>query len=431
MQEVIGVLMRNPKILADFDPEWIEDQKDQLVVIAMKGIYKNGIVPTPEIIDREAKLLGIEGLLTYVNGRLDVAHDFSADYVMQAMREAHNTRVQTRMFMDGLRMIKEGVRSDKIDEFIGQTRKKTSSGVRGMQMSMAVDNAMDELKRKYSGETKPFFRTGHEKLDRGLSFYKRMIVMVAAAQKQGKTLWTMDMCQRMLKHSPELSLDYYNFEQSSTEMVMNQIAYETGIDSRIVKGKDRMPTNEEQEIIFKARALLNTYPIKFFNQKMPMSGLRQSILGRADENRIVVIDNAGLIQPELGMMGNAHDDHVAGELVDIRDSANCLIILLHHLSKENENHWNKSDGFEPHQKHIRGSARWADYLNALILLHRPEMYSELESSFGEDWEKVKGYMMVKMPLNRDGSPKIWHWRHQLHIGRFEEMPDINVPSVMR
>ena len=138
-----------------------------------------------------------------------------------------------------------------------------------------------------------------------------------------------------------------------------------------------------------------------------------------------------MIQPEGKMEGNTLDDYIARELVDIRDANEPLIIALHHLSKENESHWNKNEGFEPSQKNIRGSNRWGDYLDALVMLHRPEMYPELQESMGEDWERMKGYMLVKCPLIRDGSPKRWHWRHQIHCARFEEMPPKDVPETMR
>lgn len=432
MKQIVAALMTEPKLLSEFDPEWIEDGTDKVIVTAMKGLYAVGVTPTPQVIDREASILGITGMLQAIEARMEMAGEFVPKYVVDAMREKHNDNLQVQMAMNVLKMKKEGKRSDSVDDYVRSMLKKTTSSTRSIDMRTAVDDTLEELRRMYSGETLAYFKTGHHNLDRKLSWFSRMIVMVAAAQKQGKTLWTMDECQRMLMHNPELRLDYYNFEQKATQMVASQIAYQTKIDSRVVTAKDGIPSEEQQQLIFRAKATLDTMPIKFFNQKMTMSELRRSITSRADRNTIVVIDNLGLIQPEKGMTDNQHDDYVARELVDIRDANDPLIITLHHLGKESETHWNQKSGFEPHQHNIRGSNRWGDYLNALVMLHRPEMYERLRAEIGpEEWQKLQGYMLVKCPLIRDSKPQRWHWRHQLHIGHFEEMPESGAPELMK
>lgn len=430
MQEVIKVLMNEPRLLGDFNPEWVLNRTDRLVVEMMIGFFKMGIMPSPQNIDLEAQKLGATGMGAYVNERMAIDSSLDSSYVMATLRENHNILLLCGVREDIDRMVKSGIRSDAIEQHVRSNLRRVASDTRSTSMKMATDLTLEELKRVYAGEKKSFWETGHAELDRGLGWMSKMIVMVAAQQKQGKTLWTLDEVLRLLKHNPELRCDYYNFEQSATKMTPAVIGWLTGIDTAVIKAKTRMPTEHEQEHIFKSKTLMDSIPIRFFNEKMTMSRLRRSITNSADANTIIVIDNVGLIQPEAGMTDNQNDDYIARELVDIRDANLPLIIALHHLSKANESHFNKNEGFEPDRKDLRGSNRWGDYLDALVMLHRPEMYPQLKDQMGEDWEKMQGYMLVKCPLIRDGSPKRWHWRHQIHCTRFEEMPRSEVSVLM-
>ena len=303
-------MMKEPRLLGDFDPEWVINKTDRLVVEMMIGFMRMGIVPTPQNIDMEASKLGASGMGEYVRSRMEISSQLDSGYVLATLRENHNVMLLASMSNEINRMISAGIRSDAIDQHIRGNLKRVAADTHSTPMRIATDMAMEQLKRMYAGETKSYWRTNHEQLDKGLSWMSKMIVMVAAQQKQGKTLWTLDNVLRLLKHNPELRCDYYNFEQSAIKMAVPVIGWITGMDTRVINAKDRMPTESERNIIFNAKSMMDTVPIRFFNEKMTMSRLRRSITNSADSNTIIVIivvtyiTIAIIISVELITVGN-------------------------------------------------------------------------------------------------------------------------------
>jgi hypothetical protein len=106
----------------------------------------------------------------------------------------------------------------------------------------------------------------------------------------------------------------------------------------------------------------------------------------------------------------------------MRQESHALILPIHHLSKESESHFNKADLFEPQTKHLRGSNKWADSVNALMLAHRPDHYPQLEEILGTNrWNELKGKMLIKVPISRAGPAGKISMKYDLSTCRFEEV----------
>jgi replicative DNA helicase len=103
--------------------------------------------------------------------------------------------------------------------------------------------------------------------------------------------------------------------------------------------------------------------------------------------------------------------------VELRDKTNGIIILIHHLTKEVDSKWNKETGYEPKLAHIRGSKRLVDCPNQIILLHRPDFYSDLVA---EDASCV-GLFLAFLEVNRDGKTGVIKYQHQIDYSIFTEL----------
>lgn len=229
---------------------------------------------------------------------------------------------------------------------------------------------------------------------------------------------------RLLRHNKGLSADFFTFEMHTTEVIICLIAHITGISTSVIKGRSRKPTPDEWKHIVNANGMVKELPITWHDTKMSIDGIRRQVDRNVTEKHMVVIDNLGLIRNERNLDELRHDNEVASSLVDMRDKTGALIFLLHHLSKESESHHNKKDAFEPNTKHLRGSNKWADCLNSLILVHRPAAYPELqESFFSEKWNELQDEMLIKVPITREGSPTRLMMKHKLECCQFVEKDD--------
>lgn len=206
----------------------------------------------------------------------------------------------------------------------------------------------------------------------------------------------------LIKHHPELDVRWWSLEMHSDEMFILIISWLTGIDSRVINGKSRMPTKEEIDVIHKAADMARKFPITWLGRKKPtMDVIKRDTLKH--KPKLVVIDNLGGIINEKDLNDIQFENRNAQELVDMRDNSDSCIIALHHLTKESMGHFNKENAFEPQVRHVRGSNKWADSVNLMILLHRPEMYDELKRTMSaESWLACQNKIHVKVPLGRDG-----------------------------
>jgi replicative DNA helicase len=167
------------------------------------------------------------------------------------------------------------------------------------------------------------------------------------------------------------------------------------------------------------------YSIEFITEQVPINTIYSKFTKFCKEhkggNNILIIDNLAYVKMHLKDTLQFEDD-VARTLVDLRDRTNGTIILLHHLTKETDNKWNKDTGYEPKIAHIRGSKRLVDCPNQVILLHRPDFFSDLVDDairMGRE-DVIRGLFLAMLEINRDGNPGIIKYRHSIQFSYFEE-----------
>lgn len=427
--ELLKEAFKKPSILDEIDPEWMPTGTEKEVFVrdilmVMQELHQRGIIPTPTNVAEQGEHGQKATILANIRSIVDnVDSQMGADYIIAAMREEWSRGKVYSAMSTGLSMYKEGESATSIAQSVFELLRTIPSQSGSITVKKALVEVMDDLERIYRGEEPPMWKTGMKQVDDAFKWAKRSIVLLAALQKVGKSRLALALVMMLLKNQPHLKCIWFSFEMSHLEMIVGCLAHLTGIPTGVINGKDRMPTEQERAIIRRARALLENIPIEFVSKRMRIGEMGRVIAKNADENTIAVIDNFGLIVNEPGMGDNQNDDFISGELVSIRDTYNPLIILLHHLSKENTNWTNKKDFFEPKIRQIRGSARIADYVNHIGLLHRIEMFeSELKGSeiTYDAWPRYIGKMELILASGREGPGRHIHLEHQLESVRFKE-----------
>jgi hypothetical protein len=415
---IIPLLLRYPEHIVDFDIELL-DGMEKAVVMAMKEIAKSGIHPTLTIITRELEKLGVDS--SVIEWFREQAHEdpiVDMRYFTHELKEQYNgglylkisayindqltQKAPTMEVMKGIEQMLCKVKGSAVSSSVVDTAKRTA----------------DRLAMIYSGKVPPIWTTGKPKLDELICLGPKQLIMVAAQQKVGKTRFVLELAMSLMERNSIIEgINWYTFEMDDVELTMLLAAYLTMIDSNTVNGRNKIPAVDEQDRIRKALQMLQEMKIRFINRKMDMEELKLDML--------TIVDNIGLIRPSNGREGNAHDDYIASELVDVRDRTSGLIFLLHHLGKESVGHFNKENLYRPSAKHSRGSNRLNDYVNTLILLHRVEMYPSLvnEGILSEDdFNQTKGVLECQIPFSRESGAtgKTLFLRHNLEFCRSRE-----------
>jgi replicative DNA helicase len=422
MEELVRLLVDKPALWNNVDPEHIEDPIDFAIVSIGVELNKRGIVPTVAAIADELKVMeDSEMMVRHLHSRMRVQVERDETYVLAMLMRDFNKRHLFNALNTGLQRLRTE-EPEAVSEFINERLLKMSSNVPSSSASTASQNTLKFLQMIYKGETPAIWKTGHVKLDNTLGLYKEQIVMTAAQQKIGKSRFNINLCCELNKRQDFLNFIWFTFEMSDQEVIVCMIAYLTGIDTRIIEGKARRPTPEEEEVIKNAAKIVAEFPVEFFGKQMDMNQIRREVAKRATGNTVVVLDNLGLIKNSKGLNDLQFENETAAALVAMRQESHALILPIHHLSKESESHFNKADLFEPQTKHLRGSNKWADSVNALMLAHRPDHYPQLEEILGTNrWNELKGKMLIKVPISRAGPAGKISMKYDLSTCRFEEV----------
>jgi replicative DNA helicase len=423
MRELIKVLMERPSLLGGIEAEQVEDRMDFVIISLMVELHRQGVVPTVAALRDELRNMdGGEEYIDHLHLRMREEVQRDETYLLATLKADYNKRVVIQACTEGLRRIR--VESgEEVSRFVQEHLRRLASVNAPTENRQAIRDTLAYLDRIYRGDIPPFWATDMHRLDKAWGVTSRMLVMVAAQQKIGKTRFVTNWILQVLKQKPDMNILWYSLEMHANEMIVLFIAWLTGIDSRVITGKSRMPTIGEQQVIHRAKEVLNDLPIKFFDRRKPtMNHLRRDVDKYLQDNTVVVIDNIGCIANPAGTDSVQFEGDTALGLVDMRDNTDACILALHHLNKESVSKWNKAEAYTPEVSHLRGSNKWADSVNMLSLLHRPDHYKSLRKSLGEDtWKKLQGKMLVNTPLGRDGPQDEVVMKYDLGLCRFTEL----------
>lgn len=429
MKQLIARVLENPSLLDEISSEQMIDPMDIAALKAMETVRQKGL---------NLSLTTLEDLLSEVDGgssvmeyiievsREEYERQYDGDYLVAIARERWNKHVlkEASKFLDyGIdnEMTSEEILSSLNNEILP----KISTPGKLIATRDAVEHAFQQIDDIYMGRRPPYWRTGDKKFDEIVSFSPNKIIVIAAAKKIGKTLFTIDRVMRLLDpdNGNSLRVLWFSFEMRPEEIIMNQIAWLTGIDTRLLRGKSEEKMTQDQMLIVKStKEMIRDLPITYVSQRRNIDGIERDVAKYVNGDTLVVIDNLGLIELMGGMTDVQEEDLISKRLVQIRDRYGPCIIPIHHLTKANEADSNRDNLYRPTVAHVRGSSRIVDYANALLLLHRPGHYRQLQNIMSEDaWESIKDKFTVDVPIIRDGDPGEINFEHQIWCSTFKEL----------
>jgi len=331
--------------------------------------------------------------------------------------------------------ISNGIRKEigekSSEELLGSVNKQivelNSTEIKTVSFKQAFNDTIKNIKNIASGKEISLLRTGHVQFDELVSMGKKAILMIASQKKVGKTRFIVHLIDKLINNNQaDLDVQWYSFEMQSDEMIRLFISKKIGLNDKQLMSINYKLTTDEILRIEAGYQYFNNFPIEFVDETANIFNICARFERFADGVKgkipICVIDNLGLIKPHQ-KSDLQNEDDIARMLKDLRDKTGGLIIVLHHLSKESESKFNVTEMYRPKVTHIRGSSRLVDFANKVILLHRPEMYSDVVKHYakaGKD-HLIQNLFEVNCALNRSGETGMIDFKHQLEFSNFQEI----------
>lgn len=289
----------------------------------------------------------------------------------------------------------------------------------------AFDDTLLEMEKIHRGEMPSYYPTCFPILDEILALSPRRTILLASAKKIGKTRFVTKLIDGLIENNPgQVAVQWNSFEMKAEELIRMFMSRRVKLTDREMLSKNFTLSEDDMINIRNTKNDFKDYPIDIvdvptdiFNITNKFSAFTKKHKGKLP---VLIVDNIGLIDHHIDHETQFFND-IARKFKNVRDTNDALVILLHHLTKEQESEKNRGNKFEPTLNHVRETSRLLDYANQCVLLHRFDHYKILreEAKFNET--NISGKFLVKVPMNRDGEIGDVLMQHELKYSDFHEV----------
>jgi len=300
-------------------------------------------------------------------------------------------------------------------------------------MKNSVDKAINEIQNYSSGKDISYLRTGFKLLDEHVYLAPKFILGIAASRGAGKTRFLIELMRSIFEINPEdVAALWYSMEDSDTKIIRLFAAKKTGLTEAQMQGKGYKLSNDELKSVTGEINKFSKYDIDFVNEQETISTISRTfnrfIKKREKKVCFLIIDNIMLIDDLYNSPAGSNqiqiEDKVAASIRAIVNNADkkghkAIVIFLHHMTKEMESKNNFEEAYRPKLSHMKGTTRFADVANGIILLNNPGMHKDLikkhsslpdincinsngTSMFVKREKLLKNMLIAEVAKNRDG-----------------------------
>ena len=295
------------------------------------------------------------------------------------------------------------------------TEKKASEDYKSLRE--LIEPTFDEIESiQNSGDGISGVPTGFAELDRITNgFHGGQMIIVAARPGVGKSTFALDICRSAAIHN-NLTAAFFSLEMSRTEIVMKILSAEASIPlNRIRGGGAKMDENDWQRITDKAAILAEK---NFFIDESPnltMMEIRAKArrLKQRNDLQLLAIDYIQLMSSGKKVESRQLEvSEFSRQIKLIAKELDIPVIALSQLSRNTEQ---RKDGI-PQLSDLRESGSLEQDADMVIMLHRPEMYSQNPS------DEERGLATFHIPKHRNGETGKIDALFQGHYSRFTNAP---------
>lgn len=256
-------------------------------------------------------------------------------------------------------------------------------------MKTSIEKTLHEINSYNDGTQISFIKTGIKLFDEHMFLSPKFILGIAASRGAGKTRYLIYLMKQIFKYNENIAALWYSMEDSDTKIIRAFAATNTGLsDSQMQSKGYKLSSNELSKLTDEINKF-SKYDIDFITEQENMQSISRNfnrfLKKRPDKICFLLIDNIMLIDDLYSnTTGNslAIEDKIAASLRKVINKAEinghkAIIIFLHHMTKEMESKYNMEEAYRPRLVHLKGSSRFADVANGIVLINNPSMHKDL------------------------------------------------------
>lgn len=288
-------------------------------------------------------------------------------------------------------------------------------------ISNVVDDALDNIMKRATGEIPPFMKTGYNKLDHVVKFDVNKFIIIAGAQKHMKTRFMISIVLNLLANYPErLGILWYCLEDSTENllkiMLSNLCMINIG-NTDTEEGKQLSP--EQYGLIDRMSNRIRSWDVEYRSDTKPIRMISADFASfckkRENKANVLIIDNALYIDEHAA----DRDDLIVAELVKLRKATKGLIILVNHFNSEQAKREYIKNAYRPEIQDIKGRESWGRGADAVLLLNKVGNYSSLVAEYPGMEDIFNHLFIVDVAANRHGTAN----QDDKSLIRFWVLPD--------
>ncbi|WP_040282568.1 replicative DNA helicase [Tessaracoccus massiliensis] len=426
-QSVLGAMMMSKDAISDVvevvrGADFYRPNHESIFE-AIINLYGRGEPADPITVAGE---LGKTGLLSKVGGAVYL-HDLlssvsiaaNAPYYAEIVRDK---AVLRRLVNASIRIAQLGYGGQgEVDKIVDEaqqtlfevTDRNSSEDYKSLRE--LLEPTFDEMEAiANSGDALSGVPTGFTELDRITNgLHAGQMIIVAARPGVGKSTFALDVCRSAAIHH-NLPAAFFSLEMSRTEIVMKILSAEASVPLGRIRG-GKMDENDWQRVTDKSAILAEK---NFFIDDSPnltMMEIRAKArrLKQRHDLQLVAIDYIQLMTS--GKKVESRQLEVSEFSRQIKLLAKELEIPVIALSQLSRNTEQRKDGI-PQLSDLRESGSLEQDADIVLMLHRPEMYSQNPS------DEERGLAAFHIPKHRNGETGKIDALFQGHYSRFTNAP---------
>ena len=429
-QSVLGAMMMSKDAISDV-VEVLRGvdfyrPNHETIFDAVVTLYGRGEPADPITVAGE---LGKSGQLAKVGGAVYL-HDLlssvsiaaNAPYYAEIVRDK---AVLRRLVNASIRIAQLGYQGQgEVDKIVDEaqqtlfevTEKKASEDYKSLRE--LIEPTIDEIEAiQSSGDGISGVPTGFVDLDRLTNgFQPGQMIIVAARPGVGKSTFALDICRSAAIHN-NMAAAFMSLEMSRTEIVMKILSAESSVPLGKIRGSStsKMDETDWQRVIDKTAVLAEKNLFIDDSPNLTMMEIRAKArrLKQRNDLQLLCIDYIQLMSS--GKKVESRQLEVSEFSRQIKLLAKELSIPVLALSQLSRNTEARKDGI-PQLSDLRESGSLEQDADMVIMLHRPEMYSQNPS------DDERGLANFHIPKHRNGETGKIDALFQGHYSRFINAP---------
>jgi hypothetical protein len=141
--------------------------------------------------------------------------------------------------------------------------------------------------------------------------------------------------------------------------------------------------------------------------------------------KIFLLDNLMKVKNKRGNKNETSENNSVylSELFNELRDQNVLLIILHHLTKEQLSKENAKEGFRPRRENLRNSGILDAIAEQVILINRPGKYFEVKKLY--DYDFLPHFIITDVAKSSFGVEKEIYWWSHLPYCIYDEIEELN------